>query len=132
MTNRTKITAALALALGLAASPSFAQGVPSDSASYNRDGTLNVWGAHIDPVRPRGGLLGGVGNVVGGVTDTAGSIVGGTLGAAGTIVGGTVNAAGNVVGGTVNAADDVVTGSVRRPAGYTAYQANGAYGRTGY
>lgn len=111
MTNRTKITTALALALGLAATPSFAQGLPSDSASFNRDGTLNVWGAHIDPVRERGGLIGGVGNVVGG-----------TLGAAGTIVGGTANAAGNVVGGTVGAADDIVTGSVRGPAaGYSAY-----------
>ncbi|KAB7784415.1 hypothetical protein [Methylorubrum populi] len=129
MTNRTKITVALAVALGLAATPTLAQGVPSDSASYNRDGTLNVWGAHIEPARERGGLLGGVGNVVGGVTNTAGTIVGGTLGAAGTIVGGTVNAAGNVVGGTVDAAGDVVTGSVRRPAGYTAYQANG---RTAY
>ncbi|GJE69395.1 hypothetical protein [Methylorubrum podarium] len=114
MTNRSKITTALALALGLAATPSFAQGVPSDSASFNRDGTLNVWGAHIDPVRERGGLIGGVGNVVGGVTNTAGSIVGGTLGAAGTIV-----------GGTVGAADDIVTGSVRRPAGYTAYPSDG-------
>lgn len=131
MTNRTKITTAVALALGLAATPSFAQGVPSDSASYNRDGTLNVWGAHIDPVRERGGLIGGVGNVVGGVTNTAGALVGGT-----------VNAAGNVVGGTVVAAGDMVTGSVRRPAGYTAYQGagtlgepldrSGAYGRTAY
>ena len=109
MTRNTKITAALALAIGLAATPSFAQSVYSDSASYNRDGTLNVWGAHVEPAQ-RGGLLGGVGNVVGGVTGAAGSIVGGTLGAAGT-----------VVGGTVGAADDIVTGSVRRPAGYTAY-----------
>ncbi|GAA0248678.1 hypothetical protein LNAOJCKE_0207 [Methylorubrum aminovorans] len=128
MTNRTKITTAVALALGLATAPSFAQGVPSDSASYNRDGTLNVWGAHIDPVRERGGLIGGVGNVVGGVTNTAGALVGGTLDAAGTVVGGTVNAAGNVVGGTADAAGDIVTGSVRRPAGYTAYQGSGTYG----
>jgi hypothetical protein len=141
MTHRTKITVALALALGLAATPSFAQGVASDSASYNRDGTLNVWGAHIDPVRERGGLLGGVGNVVGGTLGAAGNIVGGTLGAAGNIVGGTVDAAGNVVGGvvggTANAADSIVTGSVRRPAGYSAYGAQpvdraGAYGRAAY
>ncbi|HJE25550.1 MAG TPA: hypothetical protein K8W01_18030 [Methylorubrum populi] len=122
MTTSTKITAALALALGLAATPSLAQSVYSDSASYNRDGTLNVWGAHIDPARDRGGLIGGVGNVVGGVTGAAGTIVGGTLGAAGSIVGGTANAAGAVVGGTVGAADEIVTGSVRRPAGYTAYE----------
>lgn len=126
MTNRTKITVALALALGLAATPSLAQGVASDSAGYNRDGTLNVWGAHIDPVRERGGLLGGVGNVVGGVTGAAGNIVGGTLGAAG-----------NIVGGTVDAADGIVTGSVRRPAGYSAYDAQpvdraGPYGRAAY
>ncbi|KQQ31784.1 hypothetical protein ASF53_01190 [Methylobacterium sp. Leaf123] len=140
MTNRTKITAALALALGLAATPSLAQGVASDSAGYNRDGTLNVWGAHIDPVRERDGLLGGVGNVVGGVTGAAGNIVGGTLGAAGNIVGGTADAAGNVVGGvargTASAADGIVTGSVRRPAGST-YGAQpvdraGAYGRAAY
>lgn len=128
MTNRTNITTAVALALGLATTPSYAQGIPSDSASYNRDGTLNVWGAHIDPVRERGGLIGGVSNVVGGVTNTAGALVGGTLDAAGTVVGGTVNAAGNVVGGTADAAGDIVTGSVRRPAGYTAYQGSGTYG----
>lgn len=130
MTNRTKITTAVALALGLATTPSFAQGVPSDSASYNRDGTLNVWGAHIDPVRERGGLLGGVGNVVGGTLGAAGNIVGGTVDAAGNVVGG-------VVGGTANAADSIVTGSVRRPAGYSAYGAQpvdraGAYGRAAY
>ncbi|ACS40214.1 MULTISPECIES: hypothetical protein [Methylorubrum] len=130
MTHRTKITVALALALGLAATPSFAQGVASDSASYNRDGTLNVWGAHIDPVRERGGLLGGVGNVVGGTLGAAGNIVGGTVDAAGNVVGG-------VVGGTANAADSIVTGSVRRPAGYSAYGAQpvdraGAYGRAAY
>lgn len=130
MTHRTKITVALALALGLAATPSFAQGVASDSASYNRDGTLNVWGAHIDPVRERGGLLGGVGNVVGGTLGAAGNIVGGTVDAAGNVVGG-------VVGGTANAADSIVTGSVRRPAGYSAYDAQpvdraGAYGRAAY
>ena len=130
MTHRTKITVALALALGLAATPSFAQGVASDSASYNRDGTLNVWGAHIDPVRERGGLLGGVGNVVGGTLGAAGNIVGGTVDAAGNVVGG-------VVGGTANAADNIVTGSVRRPAGYSAYGAQpvdraGAYGRAAY
>jgi hypothetical protein len=107
MTNRTKIATALAFAFGLAATPGLAQSLPSDSASYNRDGTLNVWGAHIDPAGVRGGLIGGVGNVVGGVTNTAGTLVGGTLGAAG-----------DVVGGTVGAADDIVTGSVRRPAGY--------------
>ncbi len=117
MNNRTKITAALALALGLAATPTLAQGISSDSASYNRDGTLNVWGAHINPPREQGGLLGGVG-----------SVVGGTLGAAGTIVGGTVNAAGNVVGGTIGVADDIATGSVRRPGGYTAYEGTGRYG----
>lgn len=110
MTNRTKIATALAFAVGLAATPGLAQSLPSDSASYNRDGTLNVWGAHIDPAGVRGGLIGGIGNVVGGVTNTAGTLVGGTLGAAG-----------DVVGGTVGAADDIVTGSVRRPAGYTAY-----------
>ncbi|GJD86954.1 hypothetical protein BHAOGJBA_0453 [Methylobacterium hispanicum] len=102
MTNRSTITAALALALGLAASPSFAQTFDPSSASYNRDGTLNVWGAHIDPVGARGGLLGGVGTVVGGVTGAVGGIVGGTVGAAG----------------------DVVTGSVaprRVPGAYTAY-----------
>ena len=68
MTNRTKIATALAFAVGLAATPGLAQSLPSDSASYNRDGTLNVWGAHIDPAGVRGGLIGGVGNVVGGVT----------------------------------------------------------------
>lgn len=126
MTNRSTITAALALALGLAATPSLAQNVPSDSASYNRDGTLNVWGAHIDPPRERGGLIGGVGNLVGGVAGAAGTVVGGTVNAAGNVVGG-------VVGGTVGAVDDVVTGSVRRPAGYTAYQDRPAgYGRTAY
>ncbi|GJE28804.1 hypothetical protein [Methylobacterium organophilum] len=113
MTNRTKITTALALALGLAATPSLAQSLYSDSASYNRDGTLNVWGAHIDPVSPRGGVLGGVGNVVGG-----------TVGAVGGIVGGTVGAAGTIVGGTVGAADDIVTGSIGGPRnGYTDYSA---------
>ncbi|MBD8906892.1 hypothetical protein [Methylorubrum zatmanii] len=125
MTTSTKFTAALALALGLAATPSLAQSVYSDSASYNRDGTLNVWGAHIDPARDRGGLIGGVGNVVGGVTGAAGTIVGGTLGAAGA-----------VVGGTVGAADEIVTGSVRRPGGYTAYEPVGrpaaGYGRATY
>ncbi|ARO56153.1 protein of unknown function; putative exported protein [Methylorubrum extorquens] len=130
MNHRTKITAALALALGLAATPSLAQGIASDSASYNRDGTLNVWGAHIDPVRERGGLLGGVGNVVGGTLGAAGNIVGGTVDAAGNVVGG-------VVGGTANAADSIVTGSVRRPAGYSAYGTQpvdraGAYGRAAY
>ncbi|WP_245516478.1 hypothetical protein [Methylobacterium segetis] len=89
MTHRIKIAAA-ALALGLAASPSFAQTFNPDSASYNRDGTLNVWGAHIDPVGPRGGLIGGVGNVVGGVTGAVGGVVGGTVGAAGDIVTGSV------------------------------------------
>lgn len=105
MKTLTKITAAAALSLGLAATPSLAQGV-YDSASYNRDGTLNVWGAHIEPTRPGTGLLGSVG-----------TIVGGTVGAAGTIVGG-------VVGGTVGAADDIVTGSVgARRTGYTDYSA---------
>ncbi|MEH3119488.1 MAG: hypothetical protein PGN25_18395 [Methylorubrum populi] len=103
MKNRTKITAALALALGLAATPSLAQSPASDSASYNRDGTLNVWGAHIDPAQGRGGLIGGV-----------------------------TGAAGNIVGGTVDAADDIVTGSVRRPAGDTAYPASGSSGRPAY
>lgn len=126
MTNRSKLTAALALALGLAATPSLAQSVYSDSASYNRDGTLNVWGAHIEPPRERGGLLGGVGNLVGGTVNAAGTIVGGTVNAAGNVVGG-------VVGGTAGAVDDVVTGSVRRPAGYTAYQERPVgYGRTAY
>jgi hypothetical protein len=83
MKNQLKIAAGIALAVGFAASPSFAQNFDADSSSYNRDGTLNVWGAHIDPPRSQGGLLGGVGNVVGGV-----------------------------VGGTVGAADDIVTGSV--------------------
>ncbi len=133
MKTLTKITAAAALSLGMAATPSLAQGVYGnayDSASYNRDGTLNVWGAHIDPVRERGGLLGGVGNVVGGTLGAAGNIVGGTVDAAGNVVGG-------VVGGTANAADSIVTGSVRRPAGYSAYGAQpvdraGAYGRAAY
>ncbi len=106
MTNRSKITAALALALGLAASPSFAQSFDPNSASYNRDGTLNVWGAHIDPVGPRGGLVGGV---VGGV----GNVVGGVTGAVGGVVGGTVGAAGDVVTGTL--------GPRRAPGAYTAY-----------
>lgn len=103
----TKITAAAALSFGLAATPSLAQGVYgyNDSASYNRDGTLNVWGAHIDPVRPGGGLLGGVGNVVGGVTGAAGNVVSG------------------VVGGTVGAVDDIVTGTVGPRRGYTDYSA---------
>lgn len=90
MKNSSKIVAGIALAIGFAASPSFAQNFNSDSASYNRDGTLNVWGAHIDPPRSQGGLIGGVGNVLGGVT----------------------GAVGGVVGGTVGAADDIVTGSV--------------------
>lgn len=90
MNTSTRITAALALALGLAASPSLAQTFDSDSATYNRDGTLKVWGAHIDPVGPRGGLIGGVGSVVGGVTGAVGGVVGGTVGAAGDIVTGTV------------------------------------------
>jgi hypothetical protein len=113
MNNRSTITAALALALGLVAAPSLAQTFDPSSPSYNRDGTLNVWGAHIDPVGPRGGLVGGVGTVVGGVT-----------GAVGGLVGGTVGAAGNVVTGTVGAADDVVTGTLaprRAPGAYTAY-----------
>ncbi|MFY9291363.1 MAG: hypothetical protein WAP03_11795, partial [Methylorubrum rhodinum] len=75
MKTFTKITAAVALSLGMAATPSLAQGV-YDSPSYNRDGTLNVWGAHIEPTRPGTGLLGGVGSVVGGVTGAAGTIVG--------------------------------------------------------
>lgn len=79
----THKAAGLALAASLLASPVLAQGFPSDSPSTNRDGTLNVWGAHIDPPRAQGGLLGGVGTVVGGV-----------------------------VGGTVGAADDIVTGSL--------------------
>ncbi|WP_232630346.1 hypothetical protein [Methylobacterium sp. Leaf118] len=112
----TKITAAAALSLGLAATPSLAQGVYGDSASYNRDGTLNVWGAHIDPPGPRGGLIDGVGRVVGGTVGAAGTIVGGTVGAAGNVVGG-------VVGGTVGAADDIVTGSVGPRRGYTDYSA---------
>lgn len=103
----TQITAAAALSLGLAATPSLAQTFDTDSASYNRDGTLNVWGAHIEPNR-QGGIIGGVGN-----------IVGGTVGAAGTIVGG-------VVGGTVGAADDIVTGSVApRRGGIVDYSARG-------
>lgn len=116
MNTLTKITAAAALSLGMAATPSLAQGV-YDSASYNRDGTLNVWGAHIEPTRPGTGLLGGVGSVVGGVTNAAGTIVGGTIGAAGNVVGG-------VVGGTVRATDDIVTGSVGARSGrYTDYSA---------
>ncbi|WP_236960114.1 hypothetical protein [Methylobacterium durans] len=90
MTKRATITTAIALALGLAASPSLAQTFDSSSASYNRDGTLNVWGAHIDPVGPRGGLIGGVGTVVGGVTGAVGGVVGGTVGAAGDIVTGSI------------------------------------------
>lgn len=108
MQNHTKIAAGLALAMGLSASPTLAQTFP-DSASYNRDGTLNVWGAHIDPVGPRGGLLGRVGTVVGGVT----------------------GAVGGVVDGTVGAADDIVTGSIapRRADAYTAYGDAGPYDR---
>ncbi len=71
MTTSTKITAALALALGLAATPSLAQSVYSDSASYNRMAPSTYGGAYIDPARDRGGLIGGVGNVVGGVTGAA-------------------------------------------------------------
>ena len=121
MKTLTKITAAAALSLGMAATPSLAQSVYGgygnvyDSPSYNRDGTLNVWGAHIEPTRPGTGLLGGVGSVVGGVTGAAGTIVTGTVGAAGNVVGG-------VVGGTVRATDDIVTGSVNaRPGRYTDY-----------
>lgn len=88
MMHFTRKAAGLALAATLLASPALAQTFDTTSASTNRDGTLNVWGAHIDPPRAQGGLLGGVGSVVGGV---------------GTAVGG-------VVGGTV--ADDIVTGSV--------------------
>ncbi len=124
MKTLTKITAAAALSLGMAATPSLAQSVYGgtygnvyDSPSYNRDGTLNVWGAHIEPTRPGTGLLGGVGSVVGGVTNAAGNIVTGTVGAAGNVVGG-------VVGGTVRATDDIVTGSVNaRPDRYTDYSA---------
>lgn len=83
MIQLSRKTVGLALAATLLASPVLAQTFDSNSASYNRDGTLNVWGAHIDPPRAQGGLLGGVGTVVGGV-----------------------------VGGTVGAADDIVTGSV--------------------
>ncbi|WP_342151729.1 hypothetical protein [Methylorubrum sp. SB2] len=122
MKTLTKITAAAALSLGMAATPSLAQGVYGnayDSASYNRDGTLNVWGAHIEPTRPGTGLLGGVGSVVGGVTNAAGNIVTGTVGAAGNVVGG-------VVGGTVRATDDIVTGSInpRRNVDYSARAGN--------
>lgn len=92
MQTRTSILAGLALTLGLAASPALAQTFDPDSASYNRDGTLNVWGAHIDPVRPQGGLLGGVGTVVGGVTGAVGGVVGGTVGAADDIVTGSLGA----------------------------------------
>ncbi|WP_181017321.1 hypothetical protein [Methylobacterium sp. V23] len=90
MKTSSKIVAGIALAIGFAASPSFAQNFNSDSSSYNRDGTLNVWGAHIDPPRSQGGLLGGVGNVVGGVTGAVGGVVGGTVGAADDIVTGTI------------------------------------------
>lgn len=90
MKNAIKIVTGVAFALGIAATPSLAQTFDSNSASYNRDGTLNVWGAHIEPQRRQGGLLGGVGTVVGGVT----------------------GAAAGVVGGTVGAADDIVTGSI--------------------
>ena len=122
MKTLTKITAAAALSLGMAATPSLAQGVYGnvyDSPSYNRDGTLNVWGAHIEPTRPGTGLLGGVGSVVGGVTNAAGNIVTGTVGAAGNVVGG-------VVGGTVRATDDIVTGSInpRRNVDYSARAGN--------
>ncbi|KQT47873.1 hypothetical protein ASG52_11465 [Methylobacterium sp. Leaf456] len=119
MKTFTKITAAVALSLGMAATPSLAQSVYGDSASYNRDGTLNVWGAHIEPTRPGTGLLGGVGSVVGGVTNAAGNIVTGTVGAAGNVVGG-------VVGGTVRATEDIVTGSVntRRDVDYSARGGN--------
>lgn len=98
MMHLTRKAAGLTLAVALLASPSLvspslAQTFDSSSASINRDGTLNVWGAHIDPPRARGGLLGGVGNVVGGV-----------------------------VGGTVGVADDIVTGSVGpRRGGAVAY-----------
>lgn len=100
MKTAFKIAAGIALATGFAASPSVAQNFNSDSSSYNRDGTLNVWGAHIDPPRSQGGLLGGVGNVVGGV-----------------------------VGRTAGVADDIVTGSVAprrgdRAGRYGAYEHN--------
>ena len=90
MKNSSKIVAGIALAIGFAASPSIAQNFNPDSASYNRDGTLNVWGAHIDPLRSQGGLLGGVGNGGGGVTGVVGGVVGSTVGAADDIVTGTV------------------------------------------
>jgi hypothetical protein len=90
MKTSPKIVAGIVLAASFAASPSFAQNFNPDSASYNRDGTLNVWGAHIDPPRSQGGLLGGVGNVFGGVTGVVGGVVGGTVGAADDIVTGSV------------------------------------------
>jgi len=90
MKNVFKIAAGVVLALGVAATPSLAQTFDADSASYNRDGTLNVWGAHIEPQRSQGGLLGGVGTVVGGVTGAVGGVVGGTVGAADTIVTGSI------------------------------------------
>ncbi|MCE4226031.1 hypothetical protein HCU64_19965 [Methylobacterium sp. C25] len=100
------VIAAGAVALGLAAAPASAQilgnGYEGNAASYggrapgyNDDGTLNVLGAHIDPRAAQGsGLVGGVGNVVGGTINGVGTAVGG------------------VVGGVTGAADDVVTGSV--------------------
>ncbi|GLS44339.1 hypothetical protein [Methylobacterium brachythecii] len=107
MNTRMKTAiAAAAVTLGLAAAPASAQvlgsgygdqgsaaGYDGRAPGYNDDGTLNVFGAHIDPPGARGGLVGGVGNVVGGVTNGVGSVVGG------------------VVGGVTGAADDVVTGS---------------------
>ncbi|GLS47014.1 hypothetical protein [Methylobacterium brachythecii] len=90
MKNFSKIAVGLALAISAAASPSLAQDFNNRGSGYGSDGTLNVWGANLDPARPQRGPLGAVGNVVGGVT----------------------GAVGGVVGGTVGAADDIVTGSI--------------------
>lgn len=121
------VIAATAVSLGLAAAPVSAQvlgydrGVGADRGidyegrplGYHDDGTLNVFGAHIEPRGGRsGGLIGGVGNAVGGVVGGVGSAVGG------------------VVGGAVGVADDVITGSIgERGVGRARLGAAGDYDR---
>ncbi len=57
-----------------------------------------------------GGLLGGVTNTVGGVTNTATSTVGGVAGAATDTVGGVTNTAGETVGATTGAVGGTIRG----------------------